>query len=106
MVTECDRKSDEIKNSYEREKQNILQIHAPQTGCTSELKGEYEELIQGNVSGEYICIMEHFNGKKNRNGYKTIMGPQREGNKNSERENLLDVCICLTNSTVPEPEGS
>jgi hypothetical protein len=29
---------------------------------------------------------------KDRNGYRTIMGPHGEGNRSPERQNLLDMC--------------
>jgi hypothetical protein len=72
---------------------NILQIYAPQTGCSNEEKDEFEEILEDNTSGEYICIMGDFNVHiiKYRYEDETIMEPQRERNRNSEGENLLDM---------------
>jgi hypothetical protein len=49
-----------------------------------------EEILEDKTSGEYICIMQNFNAQigKDRN----IMGPLQKGNRNSEGENLLDMC--------------
>jgi hypothetical protein len=83
-----------IRILMRKKEMNILKIYAPQAGCSNEEKEEFEEILEDNASGEYIFIMGDFNAQtgKGRNGYKTIMGPHRDCNRNSEGENILDIC--------------
>jgi hypothetical protein len=84
-----------IRILTKKKEMNILQIYAHETGCGNEQKEESEEISEDNTNGKYICIMGDFNaqiGKDNRNGYETITEPHREGNRNSDRENFLDMC--------------
>jgi hypothetical protein len=82
-----------IRILVKEKEMNVLQIHAPQTGCSNEENKEFKEILKDNINREYIYIMEDFKAQigKDRNGYKTIMGPHKGSSRNSEGENLLDM---------------
>jgi hypothetical protein len=76
MVTESESISGrvmKIKILMKQKEMNILQIYAPQTGCSNEQK-EFKEISDDKTSGEYISIIGDFNAQigKDRKGHETI----------------------------------
>jgi uncharacterized protein YqeY len=58
-----------IRILVKEKEMNILQMYAPQTGCSNEEK-EFKEILKDNAGGECICIMGDFNAQigKDSNG--------------------------------------
>lgn len=82
------------------EKLTLVQVYAPQTGCSQDEKNKFLEDLEETISEERAIVIGDLNAQlgTDRNGYEKVMGPHGHGRRNSEGEQLLD--FCLRNSLV------
>ena len=83
-----------LKVHVKGRKMEILQVYAPQVGCTAQEKEEFEEELQKQMRGQNIMIMGDFNAHvgTERQGYESVLGAEGWGNRNEEGKRLLEFC--------------
>lgn len=72
----------------------IIQVYAPQVGCSAKEKEEFEEELQKQVRTSGMIVMGDLNGHVgvDRAGYEEVIGTEGWGSRNREGQRLLDFC--------------
>ena len=78
------------KNSF-----TILQVYAPQQGCSEDEKEKFREVLEDQVKEDNIMIIGDLNAQIgiDRNGYEEVMEPFGYGKRNVEGEEIVNLCI-------------
>lgn len=78
------------KNSF-----TILQVYAPQQGCSEDEKVKFLEELEDQVTEDNTMIIGDLNAQigTDRNGYEEVMGPFGYGKRNVEGEEILNLCM-------------
>ena len=77
---------------------HVISAYAPQGGKTQEEKEEFWGMMDdsiGNIpENEILLIGGDLNGHvgRDRNGFEDVMGIDRNGKRNADGENILDIC--------------
>lgn len=92
------------------EKCVIMQVYAPQAGCTDQEKEDFEVELEEQVDNVNI-LMGDLNAKvgRDRRGYEEVLGAFGYGPRNREGERLLDLCarsgLAIGNSRFQKRES-
>ena len=83
-----------IKNK----KHIIYHVYAPQQGHSEDVKREFMELLEDNYDprqNHTTILIGDFNARvgKEREGIEGVIGPFGEETRNTEGENLIDMCV-------------
>ncbi|XP_039283900.1 uncharacterized protein LOC120351281 [Nilaparvata lugens] len=82
-----------ISFKFKTKRLKILQVYAPQVGCTDDEKERFEEELESNLHNVGV-VMGDFNAHvgSSRAGYEEVIGCFSYGTRNEEGEKLLDLC--------------
>ncbi|XP_049794436.1 craniofacial development protein 2-like [Schistocerca nitens] len=82
-----------LKLRFQKETLKVIQIYAPQVGCSEEEKMDFENVLENHIESANI-VMGDFNAQvsKDRKGFEQVLGCFGYGGRNEEGERLLDLC--------------
>ncbi|KAL1447116.1 hypothetical protein WDU94_005460 [Cyamophila willieti] len=84
-----------VKMSQKHDVVSIIQCYAPQSGCSTDDKAEFESLLEDHLKERNTIVMGDMNAQvgRVRDGYDRVMGPWGFGDQNDEGVNLIDFCM-------------
>ncbi|XP_022188445.1 uncharacterized protein LOC111047087 [Nilaparvata lugens] len=84
-----------MKVTTEGRNTEIIKVYAPQTGCDDAEKTQFQNDLEQELTRDNILIIGDLNAQvgEDRRGFETVLGPFGYGRRNTEGEQLLDLCI-------------